>query len=172
MNGARIRLEPEISREVNEPEKLKKILVIYEKIAREFSVGGKFVSVADLIVLGGDLGIEIATKRAGHDVVVPFKQGRMDAAQEEADVRSINFLEPRVDGFRNYIHEETSSKPEVLLVDKAQISTLTAPEMTVLLGGLRVLGNNYGGSKNGVLTDKSEALTNDFFVNLLDMSTE
>lgn len=171
-NGARIRLEPQISWEVNQPAKLKVVLKKYEEIQKAFNVNGKFVSLADLIVLGGATGIEMAAKKAGVEVTVPFEPGRMDASQEETDVHAMQVLEPVYDGFRNYLQREFTSRPEALLVDKAQLLTLTAPEMTVLIGGLRVLGANYGGSKNGVFTDKPETLTNDFFTNLLDMGTE
>jgi len=169
-NGARIRLEPQISWEVNQGGKLKTVLSMYEKIQSDF--GKDKVSIADLIVLGGAAGIEMATKKAGITVKVPFTPGRMDASQEQTDVRSAHVLEPLYDGFRNYLKRSFSAKPEELLIDKAQLLTLTAPEMTVLIGGLRVLGNNYGNSPNGVLTDSLETLTNDFFVNLLDMATE
>ncbi|MCL2227391.1 MAG: catalase/peroxidase HPI [Oscillospiraceae bacterium] len=171
-NGARIRLEPQISWEVNQPAQLKPVLSKYEKIQKEFNNGGKFVSLADLIVLGGAVGIEQAAKKAGTELCVPFTPGRMDASQEQTDVWSFKVLEPVHDGFRNYLKKEFSTLPEKLLVDKAQLLGLTAPEMTVLVGGLRVLGNNFGGSPNGVLTKQPGALTNDFFVNLLDMDTE
>ena len=171
-NGARIRLEPQISWKVNEPEQLKIVLVKYEQIQKEYSVDGNFVSLADLIVLGGAVGIELAAKNADCAVSAPFAPGRMDATQEQTDVKSFKVLEPIYDGFRNYLKRTFSTLPENLLVDKAQLLTLTAPEMTVLLGGLRVLGNNYGKSPHGVLTDLPEALTNDFFVNLLDMDIE
>ena len=171
-NGARIRLEPQISWEVNQPEQLKAVLGKYEQIQREFNTGGKFVSLADLLVLGGAVGIEIAAKNAGAAISVPFTPGRMDASQEQTDIESAKVLEPVYDGFRNYLKRAFSSLPEELLIDKAQLLTLTAPEMTVLLGGLRVLGNNYGESPHGVLTASPETLTNDFFVNLLDMATE
>ncbi|MCL2564518.1 MAG: catalase/peroxidase HPI [Defluviitaleaceae bacterium] len=171
-NGARIRLEPQISWEANQPEKLKVALDKYEQIQKEFNTGDKFVSLADLIVLGGAAGIEIAAKKAGAAVNVPFAPGRMDAAQDQTDILSFKVLEPLHDGFRNYQKRAFSTLPEELLVDKAQLLTLTAPEMTVLLGGLRVLGNNYGDSPHGVLTNSRETLSNDFFVNLLDMDTE
>jgi catalase-peroxidase len=171
-NCSRIRLEPQISWEVNQPEQLKKVLGKYEQIQREFNTNGKFVSMADLIILGGVTGIETAAKKAGTPVTVPFVPGRMDALKEQTDPHSIRVLEPLYDGFRNYLQREFSSLPEELLIDKAQLLTLTVPEMTVLLGGLRVLGNNYGHSKNGVFTNSPETLTNDFFVNLLDMGTE
>ena len=170
-NGARIRLEPQISWEVNQPKELKAILGKYEQIQQEFNASGKYVSLADLIVLGGAVGIEMAAKKAGVTVSVPFMSGRMDASQEQTDVNAFAVLEPVYDGFRNYQKRVFNSLPEKLLVDKAQLLNLTAPEMTVLLGGLRVLGNNYGNSSHGVLTNTSETLTNDFFVNLLDMDT-
>jgi catalase-peroxidase len=172
-NGARIRLEPQKDWEVNQPAQLKTVLQKLEAIQKEFNAGGKKVSLADLIVLGGAAGIEKAARDAGLDVHVPFTPGRMDASQDETDVVSFAPLEPRQDGFRNY----TNSKkllfmaPEEALVDRAQLLTLTAPEMTVLLGGLRVLGANAGGSKHGVFTSQPGKLTNDFFVNLLDMGT-
>ena len=170
-NGARVRLEPQISWEVNEPEEMKKVLAKLEEVQKEFNSSGKFVSLADLIVLGGAVGIETAAKKAGSSVDVPFTPGRMDATQESTDLRSFKVLEPIYDGFRNYLQKEFTAQPEKLLVDKAQLLTLTAPEMTVLLGGMRMLGTNYKRSKHGVLTDKQETLTNDFFVNLLDMAT-
>jgi len=171
-NGARIRLEPHVSWEVNQPAQLKTVLNIYEQIQMAFYASRKYVSLADLIVLGGAVGIEIAVKNAGFKVRVPFAPGRMDASQEQTDIQSFSVLEPIYDGFRNYLQRAFSTLPEELLVDKAQLLTLTAPEMTVLLGGLRVLGNNYGNSLHGVLTHTPGALTNDFFVNLLDMATE
>jgi catalase-peroxidase len=170
-NGARIRLEPQVSWEVNQPERLKVVLSRYEQIQREFNTDGKYVSLADLIVLGGAVGIEVAAKKAGVAANVPFTPGRTDASQEQTDVQSFKVMEPVYDGFRNYQKRVFSTLPEKLLIDKAQLLTLTAPEMTVLLGGLRVLGNNYGQSRHGVLTAAPEALTNDFFVNLLDMDT-
>ena len=171
-NGARIRLEPQISWEVNQPEQLKVVLGKFEDIRNEFSAGGKAVSLADLIVLSGAVGIELAAKNAGATVCVPFTPGRMDASQEQTDIMSMTMLEPSYDGFRNYLKRVFTALPEELLIDKAQLLNLTAPEMAVLLGGLRVLGNNYGQSANGVLTDSPQALTSDFFVNLLDMDTE
>ena len=170
-NGARVRLEPQISWEVNQPEELKAVLSKYAEIQQGFHTGGKYVSLADLIVLGGAAGIEAAAKKAGATVSVPFAPGRADVSQEETDVHSFAVLEPVHDGFRNYQKRAFASLPEKLLIDKAQLLNLTAPEMTVLLGGLRVLGNNYGKSPHGVLTETPEALTNDFFVNLLDMGT-
>ena len=171
-NGARIRLKPQSAWEVNQPEQLKTVLGKYEQIQSAFNTNGKFVSLADLIVLGGAVGIETAAKKAGTAANVPFTPGRMDASQAQTDVQSVDLLEPVYDGFRNYLKRAFSTLPEKLLIDRAQLLGLTAPEMTVLLGGLRVLGNNYGQSSHGVLTTSSEALTNDFFVNLLDMETE
>lgn len=171
-NGARVRLDPQVSWEVNQPDRLKAALAKYEQIQKEFNAGGKKVSLADLIVLGGTVGIEMAAKKAGAALSVPFKPGRTDASQDQTDVQSAKVLEPIYDGFRNYQKRAFSTLPEELLVDRAQLLGLTAPEMTALLGGLRVLGNNYGGSSHGVFTSAPETLTNDFFVNLLDMATE
>jgi len=171
-NGARIRLEPQVSWEVNEPERLKAVLAKYEQIKEESGIGEIDLSIADLIVLGGAVGIEIAAKSAGASIKVPFSPGRQDVPQELTDVRSFKVLEPVYDGFRNYLKREFATLPEELLVDKAQLLTLTAPEMTALLGGLRVLGINYSNSPHGVLTCSPGKLTNDFFVNLLDMGTE
>jgi len=169
-NGARIRLAPQKDWEVNQPAQLKTVLQKLEAIQKEF---GKKVSLADLIVLGGSAAVEKAAKDAGVDVKVPFTPGRMDASQEQTDVESFAPLEPRADGFRNYISGKRQyMAPEEALVDRAQLLTLTGPEMTVLVGGLRVLGANAGQSKHGVFTKKPETLTNDFFVNLLDMSTQ
>ena len=171
-NGARIRLAPQKDWEVNAPQQLAAVLRTLEAIQKEFNAsaaGGKKVSLADLIVLGGNAGVEKAAKAAGHDVTVPFTPGRMDASQEQTDVESFAVLEPRADGFRNYLSGKQFMAPEEALVDKAQLLKLTAPEMTVLVGGLRVLGANAGGSKHGVFTKRPETLTNDFFVNLLDM---
>jgi catalase-peroxidase len=173
-NGARIRLAPQKDWEVNQPAKLKKVLQTIEGIQKEFNgaqSGGKKVSLADLIVLGGCAGVEQAARKAGHDVTVPFTPGRTDASQEQTDVKSFAVLEPVADGFRNYLKTKYAVSAEELLVDRAQLLTLTAPEMTVLVGGMRVLNANYGQSQYGVLTKRPEALTNDFFVNLLDMST-
>jgi catalase-peroxidase len=172
-NGARIRLAPQKDWEVNEPARLKTVLEKLEAIRKEFNAGGKKVSLADLIVLGGATGIEKAAKDAGFDVHVPFTPGRMDASQEQTDVQSFAPLEPRQDGFRNYVNANKLQfmEPVEALVDRAQLLTLTAPEMTVLLGGLRVLGANAGGSKHGVFTRQPGTLTNDFFVNLLSMDT-
>ena len=169
-NGARIRLAPQKDWDVNQPAQLKTVLQKLEAIQKEF---GKKVSLADLIVLGGSAAVEKAAKDAGVDVKVPFTPGRMDASQEQTDVESFAPLEPRADGFRNYISGKRQyMAPEEALVDRAQLLTLTGPEMTVLVGGLRVLGANAGQSKHGVFTKKPETLTNDFFLNLLDMSTE
>jgi len=148
------------------------VLGQYEAIQRDFSADGKSVSLADLIVLGGAVGIEQAARQAGAEVTVPFTPGRMDATAEQTDAHSMQVLRPIYDGFRNYLRQEFPSKPEELLVDKAQLLNLTAPEMTVLVGGLRVLGNNHAQSPHGVLTEAPGTLTNDFFVNLLDMATE
>src|SRR5689334_2998510 len=174
-NGARIRLAPQKDWEVNQPAQLKTVLQKLEAIQKEFNgaqSGGKKISLADLIVLGGSAAIEKAAKAAGHDVKVPFTPGRMDASQEQTDAHSFAPLEQTADGFRNYLRGEHLMSPEGLLVDRAQLLTLTVPEMTVLVGGLRVLGANAGGSKHGVFTKKPETLTNDFFVNLLDMGTQ
>jgi catalase-peroxidase len=168
-NGARIRLEPQKSWEVNQPRQLSKVIETLGGIQKAF---GKQVSLADLIVLGGCAAVEQAAKNAGQEVKVPFAPGRTDASQEQTDVESFGVLEPRADGFCNYRKKKYSIAAEHLLVDRAQLLTLTAPEMTVLIGGLRVLGANYGGSKHGVFTDRPGTLTNDFFVNLLDMRTE
>jgi catalase-peroxidase len=167
-NGARIRLEPQRGWDVNEPEELARVLQVYEDMRSGF--GGR-VSLADLIVLGGCVGVEQAARAAGHDVSVPFAPGRGDASQEQTDVESFEVLEPKADGFRNYLQVRYSVPTEELLVDRAQLLQLSAPEMTVLVGGLRVLGANHGGSKHGVLTDRPGQLTNDFFRNLLDMGT-
>jgi catalase-peroxidase len=177
-NGARVRLAPQKDWAVNQPAQLAKVLQTLEGIQKEFNSAqtngnkGKKVSLADLIVLAGDAAIEKAAKAAGHDVKIPFTPGRMDASQEHTDVEAFEPLEPKADGFRNYINGKQRLAPEELLVDRAQLLRLTAPEMTVLVGGLRVLGANSGNSKHGVFTNKPETLTNDFFVNLLDMSTE
>src|SRR6202007_3373368 len=174
-NGARIRLSPQKDWEVNQPAQLAKVLETLEGIQKAFNgaaSGGKKVSLADLIVLGGSAAVEQAAKKAGHNVTVPFAPGRTDASQEQTDVESFAYLEPVADGFRNYLKAKFSVSAEELLIDRAQLLTLTAPEMTVLVGGLRVLGANHGKSKHGVFTIRPETLTNDFFVNLLDMSTE
>jgi len=174
-NGARIRLAPQKNWEVNQPTELVKALQKLEAIQKDFNSaqsGGKRVSLADLIVLGGCAAVEAAAKKAGHDVKVPFSPGRMDASQEQTDVDSFAVLEPTADGFRNYVRKGLEGSAAELLVDKAQLMTLTAPEMTVLIGGLRALNANVGQSKHGVFTKRPETLTNDFFVNLLDMSTK
>ena len=172
-NGARVRLSPQKDWEVNQPEQLASVLQSLESIQSEFNANasGKQVSMADLIVLGGCVGVEQAAKKAGHEVSVPFAPGRTDAVQEQTDVDSFNVLEPTADSFRNYIKGPHSVSAEELMVDRAQLMTLSAPEMTVLMGGMRVLGTNYNQSKHGVFTDRPETLTNDFFVNLLDMGT-
>jgi catalase-peroxidase len=173
-NGARIRLAPQKDWEVNQPTQLKTVLQILEGIQKEFNKaqsGGKKVSLADLIVLSGSAGVEQAAKNAGYDVTVPFTPGRTDASQEQTDVESFAVLEPYADGFRNYQKTKYAVSVEELLVDRAQLLTLTAPEMTVLIGGMRVLNANFGQSQHGVFTKRPEKLTNDFFVNLLDMST-
>jgi catalase-peroxidase len=174
-NGARIRLAPQRDWDVNEPAQLAKVLQTLEAIQKEFNAsqsGGKKVSLADLIVLGGCVAIEKAAKDGGHDVKVPFTPGRMDASQDQTDAHSFAPLEPTADGFRNYLRGKQCLSAEELLVDRAQLLTLTAPEMTVLVGGLRVLGANAGQSKHGVFTKRPGTLTNDFFVNLLDMGTQ
>jgi catalase-peroxidase len=171
-NGARIRLEPQRNWEVNNPEQLNKVLTKLEEIQKNFEAKGKKVSMADLIVLGGSAAIEDAAKKAGYTVKVPFTPGRMDATQEQTAPASIAVLEPMADGFRNYLKKKYTLSTEELLVDKAQLLTLTAPEMTVLVGGMRVLDANYNHTKQGVFTSTPGVLTNDFFVNLLDMNTE
>jgi catalase-peroxidase len=170
-NGARIRLAPQINWEANNPTQLKKILTTLEGIQKEFANSGKQVSMADLIVLGGCAAIEKAAKNAGHNIKVSFTSGRGDATLEQTDVASFAVLEPKADGFRNYKNAKGISITEEMLVDKAQLLTLTAPEMTALIGGLRVLNTNFDGSKHGVFTKNTETLTNDFFVNLLDLNT-
>ena len=174
-NGARIRLAPQKDWEVNQPAQLARVLETLAGIQKAFNgaaSGGKKVSLADLIVFGGSAAVEQAAKKAGHDVTVPFAPGRTDASQEQTDVESFAYLEPVADGFRNYLKAKYAVSAEELLIDKAQLLTLTAPEMMVLVGGLRVLGANHGKSQHGVFTKRPETLTNDFFVNLLDMSTE
>ena len=174
-NGARLYLQPQKDWQANEPEKLENVLGVLNTIRKDFNDGqssGKKVSLADIIVLGGCAAVERAAKEAGHEVTVPFAPGRTDALQEQTDVDSFEVLEPKADGFRNFQKQKYAVRAEDMLLDKAQLLTLTAPEMTVLVGGLRVLGANHGGSKHGVFTDKPETLTNDFFKNLLDMSTE
>ncbi|MCA8956116.1 MAG: catalase-peroxidase, partial [Planctomycetes bacterium] len=174
-NGARIRLAPQKDWAVNQPAELAQVLKVLEKIQQDFNgaqSGKKKVSLADLIVLGGCAAVEDAAKRGGHEVVVPFAPGRTDTTQELTDAEAMAVLEPKADGFRNYVAPGNEVPTPELLVDRASLLTLTAPEMTVLVGGLRVLGANHGGSAHGVLTDRPGALSNDFFVNLLDMATE
>ena len=174
-NGARLRLAPQKDWTINNPEQLSKVLSVLEGIQKEFNknaTGGKKVSLADIIVVAGCAGVEKAAKDAGFDVKVPFTPGRMDATQEQTDVESFKVLEPAADGFRNYLKTKYTVSTEELLVDKAQLLTLTAPEMTVLIGGMRALDTNFDGSKHGVFTSRPGTLTNDFFMNLLDMSTE
>jgi catalase-peroxidase len=177
-NGARIRLSPQKDWAVNQPAELSKVLGKLEAIQKEFNSAqtngnkGKKVSLADLIVLGGDAAIEEAAKKAGHDVKLPFSPGRTDASQEQTDVHSFAVMEPVADGFRNYYRSGQIQSAEESLLDRAQLLTLTAPEMTVLIGGLRALNANYGKAKHGVFTNRPETLTNDFFVNLLDMNTK
>lgn len=168
-NGARVRLAPQKDWEVNNPAQLAKVLKTLESIQKDFNTGGKQVSLADLIVLAGCAGVEKAAKNAGHDVTVPFTPGRTDASQEQTDVESFAVLEPAGDGFRNYFKPKHAVTAEELLIDKAQLMTLTAPEMTALVGGMRVLNTNFDQSTHGVFTKRAEALTNDFFVNLLDL---
>ncbi|MDU4058790.1 MAG: catalase/peroxidase HPI [Pseudomonas oryzihabitans] len=171
-NGGRLRLAPQKDWAVNQPAQLAKVLGVLEGIQRDFQGQGKQVSIADLIVLAGSVGVEKAAQAAGHSISVPFTPGRVDASQEQTDVQSFGHLEPWADGFRNYVGGEFKVKPEFLLVDKAHLLNLTAPELTVLLGGLRVLDINVGGAQHGVFTQRPQTLTNDFFVNLLDMATE
>ena len=172
-NGARVRLSPQKFWEVNNPQQLDKVLNVLNGIQSEFNAGGKSVSIADLIVLGGNAAIGQAIKAAGGgDVPFPFKSGRGDATQEQTDVDSFKHLEPQADGFRNYKKSHHGTPAEEMLIDKAQLLGLTAPEMTVLVGGLRVLGANWDGSNHGVFTSRPGQLTNDFFVNLLDMNTK
>jgi len=173
-NGARIRLAPQKDWDVNRPDELESVLQALEDVQQSFNAahsGGKQVSLADLIVLGGWAGVEQAAKNAGHDITVPFTPGRADASQDQTDIEAFAVLEPVADGFRNYLKAQYVIKAEEMLVDKAQLMTLTAPEMTVLVGGMRALNTNADGSEHGVFTDRPESLTNDFFVNLLDMST-
>jgi catalase-peroxidase len=173
-NGGRLRLAPQKDWDVNEPAELVKVLPVLESIQQEFNAqsGSAKISLADLIVLGGCAAVEQAAKNAGHDVTVPFAPGRTDASQEQTDVESFAVLEPTADGFRNYVQPGEKLSPETLLLDRANLLTLTAPEMTVLIGGLRALGANHGQTMHGVFTDRSDALSTDFFVKLLDMSTE
>jgi catalase-peroxidase len=170
-NGARIRLAPQKDWEVNHPAQLAKVLQVLEGIQKTFNSGSKQVSIADLIVLAGCAGVEKAASNAGHKITVPFTPGRGDASQEQTDVESFEVLEPAADGFRNYMKSKHLASAEELLVDKAQLMTLTAPEMTALVGGMRVLGTNFGMTNHGVFTKQPEALTNDFFINLLDLNT-
>ena len=171
-NGSRIRLAPQKNWKVNNPSQLSNSIKVYEKIQKGFNSKKKYVSLADLIVLGGNVGIEKAAKNSGKKIKVPFLSGRGDASQDQTDVFSFGLLEPSADGFRNYANTESSTKAEELLVDKAQLLQLTAPEMTVLIGGMRVIGTNFDGSRHGVLTKRPGKLTNDFFVNLLDMDVK
>lgn len=174
-NGARVRLEPQKSWEANEPEVLREVLAILDGIREKFeglAAGDKKVSLADVIVLAGNAAVEKAARDAGYEVTVPFRPGRTDATQEQTDVESFSVLEPRADGFRNYMAAGESTPEQVLFLDRAYMLNLTAPEMTVLLGGLRALGANHGGSSHGVFTDRPGVLSNDFFVNLLDSDTE
>ena len=174
-NGARIRLAPQKNWEVNNPAELSKVLGVLEGIQKEFNEaqsGNKKISLADLIVLGGSAGIEEAARNGGNEIEVPFTAGRTDASQEQTDVQSFIALQPKADGFRNYKNPDYKSPAEALLVDRAQLMKLTAPEMTVLMGGMRVLDTNFDKSRHGVLTDRREVLTNDFFVNLLDLSVK
>jgi catalase-peroxidase len=174
-NGARIRLAPQNTWEVNQPEQLARVLSVYDDIQASFNAANKEntrVSIADLIVLGGSVGIEKAAKAAGFNITVPFDAGRVDATQDDTDIDSFGVLEPLVDGFRNYSKTQFTVPQEELLLDKAQLLTLTAPEMTVLVGGMRALGANYANTNEGVLTESPGQLNNAFFVNLLDMNTQ
>jgi catalase-peroxidase len=173
-NGARIQLEPQRNWEANNPAQLDRVLKALRKIQGEFNAKStsKKISMADLIVLAGSISVEEAAKKAGYSMTVPFTPGRMDATQEQTDVKSFAVLEPMADGFRNYTKTQYTLTTEELLVDKAQLLTLTAPEMTVLVGGMRSLNANYNNENNGILTNRPGTLSNDFFVNLLDMSTE
>ena len=170
-NGARIALAPQKNWEANNPAEMAKVLDVIVKVRAEFNGGGKQVSLADLIVLGGCAAVEQAAKDGGFDVTVPFTPGRTDATQEMTDVISFAALKPNADGFRNYYGADASVQPEAMLIDRAQLMTLTAPEMTALIGGMRVIGGNYDGSDYGVFTDKPGTLSNDFFVNVLDLGT-
>lgn len=167
-NGARVRLEPQRSWKVNNPAQLDKVLKVYEGVQADFSGD---VSIADLIVLGGNVGVEIAAKNGGYDVTVPFTQGRGDASQEQTDITSFGYLQPLADGFRNYMNPALKASAEDMLVDRANLLTLSIPEMTAIVGGLRVLGTNYDGSNHGVFTDSAGSLSNDFFTNVLDLGT-
>jgi catalase-peroxidase len=173
-NGARIRLSPQKDWEANEPAQLRKVLETLEKLQRDFNntqANGKKVSLADLIVLGGCTAVEQAARNSDYEITVPFAPGRTDASQDQTDVNTFDVLEPLGDGFRNYFRANDLLSPETRLLDRANILKLTAPQMTVLIGGMRALNANFGRSKHGVFTDRPETLTNDFFVNLLDMST-
>ena len=173
-NGARIRLAPQREWDVNNPIELSKVLNVMEGIRKEFNenqIDDKSISMADLIVLGGAAGIEKAAKNAGTDLMVGFKPGRADSSQEQTDIESFGYLEPKADGFRNYLKQNQPTSAEELLVDKAQLLTLTIPEMTVLVGGMRVLNTNFDNSNHGVFTNRQNALTNEFFINLLDLGT-
>ena len=169
-NGSRIRLSPQKDWEVNNPVELSKSLKVFEKIKKGFDTKNKSVSIADLIILGGNLAIEKAANKAGKKITVPFLAGRGDATQEQTDIHSFGLLEPRADGFRNYLKGKYSLSAEEMLIDRANLMKLTAPEMTVLIGGMRVLNTNFDSSKYGVFTKKPGVLTNDFFLNLLDMN--
>jgi catalase-peroxidase len=174
-NGARIRLEPQKDWEVNEPKELQRVLGVLEKVRKDFNdkaSGGRKISLADLIVLGGSAGIEAAAKKGGHDVTVPFTPGRADATAEQTDANSFEPLEPAIDGFRNFVRKGDEEQTAYALVDRAALLKLTAPQLTALVGGMRAIGANFGNTKHGVLTDRPGALTNDFFVNLLDMCTK
>jgi catalase-peroxidase len=174
-NGARVRLQPQRNWEVNNPQQLNRVLAVYEKIQADFNAkakNGKKISLADLIVLGGNAAVEKASLNAGVNAKVPFIPGRMDVSQEQTDVKGMAVLEPMADGFRNYQKNEYTLSTEELLIDKAQLLTLTAPEMTVLVGGMRALNANFDQSNKGILVTQKDKLTNEFFVNLLDMSTE
>jgi catalase-peroxidase len=174
-NGARVRLEPQRDWAINEPAKLAEALPVLERVQAEFNdaqSGGKRISLADVIVLGGCAAVEQAARDAGVDVEVPFAPGRTDASQEQTDVESFEVLEPRADGFRNYVGPDENLSPETLLLERAVFLRLTAPEMTALVGGMRALGANHGGAEHGVFTDRPGTLSNDFFVNLLDAGTE
>ena len=169
-NGARLRLDPQANWEINKISQISKVIDKLEKIKNSFDKKNKIVSIADLIVLAGNTAIEKAAANAGHKIEVPFNPGRGDATQEQTDINSFNLLEPKADGFRNYISKNLNISAEEMLIDKAQLMKLTAPEMTVLVGGMRVLNTNYDKSNNGVFTKKTEVLSNDYFKNLLDMN--
>ena len=171
-NGARVRLAPQKDWEVNNPAQLTKVLKAYEKIKKKFDTKKKVVSMADLIVLGGNVGVELAAKKAGKKIKVPFFPGRGDATQDQTDIHSFGLLKPLADGFRNYAPDNYAKSAEEILIDKSQLMQLTGPEMTVLIGGMRVLDTNFDGSKHGLFTKKPGTLSNDFFVNLLDMGVK